>query len=449
MMVLVFSRQNPIRLVRAWERQVLQEDRASAHEMTSLRPGDRGRRFWPGPVSVADVALVLFVSVASLFGFVERASVVFETDDGPLHYREPDLLGAALTLLGCAALLWRRQFPGWVLAVAALSAVARNAAGYPLAPMPYAVVVAAFAVGQRWPLPRSAVALLSVLAGMSGSALVRFGTAVDDEVLTEVLAVVAAWALGRGYRLHRVRTRLLEDRTHLLEQQARHLAHERSTVAALAAAHERASIARELHDIVANDVGMIVARAGGARRRQGLGADAAVEVLTSIESLGREALTDMRRLVGVLRAIDDDAAAAAPPGLDQLEQLVAKVAGAGTDVRLEVTGDRRPLPPAVELNAYRIVQESLTNAMKHAAGARVSVRVDFGPHRLRLVVRDHGGRETSVGAPGSGLLGMRQRVDLLGGSLSTGPVAAGGFVVDCVLPGIAGEVRRATASAGR
>ena len=449
MMVLVFSRQNPLRLVLSWERRVLQEDRASVPEVTSLPPGDRRRRFSPGPITAGDVALVLFVALASLFGFVERASVVFETDDGPLHYREPDLVGAALILVGCVALLWRRPFPGWVLAVATLSAVARNAAGYPLAPMPYAVVVASFAVGQRWPLPRSAVALLSVLASLAGSALARFGTAVDDEVLTEVLAVLAAWALGRGYRLHRMRTRLLEDRTLLLEQRARHLAQERSTVAALAAAHERASIARELHDVVANDVGMIVARAGGARRRERLGDAVPGEVLAAIESLGREALTDMRRMVGVLQSIDDDAAGAAPPGLDQLEELVAKVAAAGTDVRLEVTGDRRPLALPVELNAYRIVQESLTNAMKHASGSPVTVHVDFGPERLHLVVRDLGGRETSASTPGNGLLGMRQRVDLLGGALRTGQVPSGGFVVDCVLPDGAGEVTRDPAAADR
>ena len=178
--------------------------------------------------------------------------------------------------------------------------------------------------------PGSALALVPVLLGMAASAFARFGTEVDDEVLTEVLAVLAAWALGRGYRLGRIRTRLLEDRTRLLEQQARHLTQEQSTVAALAAAHERANLARELHDVVANDVGIIVARAGAARRERAA-RQLRLRVRCSRRSSrsGREALTDMRRLVGVLQSIDDDVAQVTRPGLDQLEDLVAKVARDG------------------------------------------------------------------------------------------------------------------------
>lgn len=450
MRVLVFRRWHPVRLIRSWDSGVLRGDRASTREGTGILRSDHGTDQSSGPVSAADVALVLVVTLASLFGFVERArQIVLEADNGTLHYMGLDLPGAGLTLVGCVALLWRRSFPGWVLAVATLATVAANATGYPPAPLPYAVVVAAFTVAQRWPLPGAAVALVPVLLGMAGSAFARFGTEVDDEVLTEVLAVLAAWALGRGYRLGRIRTRLLEDRTRLLEQQARHLTQEQTTVAALAAAHERAHIARELHDVVANDVGIIVARAGAARRCEQLGNSGSVEVLASIESLGREALTDMRRLVGVLQSIDDDVAQVTRPGLDQLEDLVAKVAATGTDVRLVVTGDRRKLAPTVELNAYRIVQESLTNAMKHASGSPVTVRVDFGPEQLRLHVRDLGGGGSPARTPGNGLVGMRQRVDLLGGGLHTGPAPDGGFVVDCVLPAPAEEVARDTAGADR
>ena len=201
--------------------------------------------------------------------------------------------------------------------------------------------------------------------------------------------------------------------------------------------------------MVANDVGIIVARAGAARRREQLGSCGSGEVLASIEALGREALTDMRRMVGVLRSIDDDVARVTRPGLDQLEDLVAKVGGTGTDVRLVVTGDRRQLPPTVELNAYRIVQESLTNSMKHASGSPVTVRVDFGPEQLHLHVRDLGGGGSPARTPGNGLVGMRQRVDLLGGALHTGPAPGGGFVVDCVLPAPAEEVARDTAGADR
>ncbi|WP_343987832.1 sensor histidine kinase [Terrabacter terrae] len=422
------------------------------------RPSDHGTDQTPGAVSLADVALVVVVATASLVGFIERAKQALDTEDAPLHFLGLDRLGAGLTLVACAALLWRRSFPGWVLLVATLAAVAGNVAGYPPAPLPYAVVVAAFTVGQRWSLAASTVALVPALLAMAVSAFARFGTGVDDEVLTEVLAILAAWALGRQYRLGRIRTRLLEERTRLLEQQAHHLTLEQSTVAALAAAQERATIARELHDVVANDVGVIVAQAGAARRReQQLVGHGSAEVLASIESLGREALTDMRRLVGVLRSIGDDVSAR-EPGLDRLEHLVAKLAATGTDVRLVVTGDRRPLSSTVELNAYRIVQESLTNAMKHASGSPVRVVVDFGPEQLHLMVRDLGwsaaSEPTRPAQPteptsGNGLLGMRQRVDLLGGVLRTGPAADGGFVVDCVLPVPAREVAHDGAGADR
>lgn len=457
MMVVVFSRRTPLRLLQPQPPGLPQDVRVPSSGRTTLGPADPGTDQTPSPVSLADVALVLVVATASLIGFVERAKQALDIEDAPLHYLGLDRLGAGLTLVACAALLWRRSFPGGVLLVATVAAVAGNVAGYPPAPLPYAVVVAAFTVGQRWSLAASTVALVPALLAMAVSAFARFGTGVDDEVLTEVLAILAAWALGRQYRLGRIRTRLLEERTRLLEQRARHLTQEQSTVAALAAAQERATIARELHDVVANDVGVIVAQAGAARRREQLAGHGSAEVLASIESLGREALTDMRRLVGVLRSIGDDVSAR-QPGLDRLEHLVAKLAATGTDVRLVVSGDRRPLSPAVELNAYRIVQESLTNAMKHASGSPVRVMVDFGPEQLHLVVRDLGwtaGSEPTqpiqLAEPtsGNGLLGMRQRVDLLGGALRTGPAADGGFVVDCVLPLPAREVAHDSAGADR
>lgn len=229
-------------------------------------------------------------------------------------------------------------------------------------------------------------------------------------------------------------------------------------MAELAVARERANIARELHDIVANNVSVIVAQAAttqrSAKRQRGSAAGEAegairaepYGALAAIESLGRETLGDMRRLVGVLQStrgesVNGESVEEGKPRLDQLEALVAKVAGAGTDVTLTVTGRRRDLPAAVELNAYRIVQESLTNAMKHAAGSRVEVLVDYGRDRLRLLVRDFGdnashalGRAAAPTAPGSGLVGMRQRIALLGGTLTVAPHPEGGYQVDAQIP---------------
>jgi signal transduction histidine kinase len=272
------------------------------------------------------------------------------------------------------------------------------------------------------------------------------------------VAVLTAGALGRGVRMRQMRTALLEDRAQLLEEQSRRMAQEQLTMAELAATRERANIARELHDIVANNVSVIVAQAATTQRRakrlRGSAAGEAegavgaepYEALAAIESLGRETLGDMRRLVGVLQSTSGESANGesvdeGKPRLDQLEALVAKVAGAGTDVTLTVTGRRRDLPAAVELNAYRIVQESLTNAMKHAAGSRVEVLVDYRRDRLRLLVRDFGdnasremGRAGAPTAPGSGLVGMRQRIALLGGTLTVAPHPEGGYQVDAQIP---------------
>ena len=434
--------------------------------LPSERPGRRGRRLgrrlsWRVPAS--DVALAVLIGVLSLISFTERASLLLETADGPLHFASPDLLGGLQVLVGCLALAWRRTAPGVVLLVCVASTIGRYAEHYPVMPLPYAVLVAVYTVAQRWPLRRSAIAVGVVAAGMAASAMVLLSPSLDDEPMIDAVAVLTAGAFGRGVRMRQVRTALLEDRARLLEEQSRRLAQEQATMAELAASRERESIARELHDIVANNVSVIAAQAASSRRaadrsttrdrpttfdRPSTGdaplqpamspeeasSDGTRATLASIESLARETLRDMRSLVGVLQSADGEASSQSPARLDQLPALAAKVQAAGTDVRLTVTGAPRELPAAVELNAYRIVQESLTNAMKHARGSPVEVRIDYLPSVLRIVVRDFGGPGTAAEAPGSGLVGMRQRVSLLGGFLSAGPHPAGGFEVAADLP---------------
>ena len=409
-------------------------------------------------VPPADIALAGLIGVVSLISFRERSSLLLDTADGPIHFATPDLVGVVQVIIGCAALCWRRVAPGTVLAVTVASAIGRYAEHYPVMPLPYAVLIAVYTVAQKWPLKRSAIAVAAVAVGMAAGAMILLSPSLDDEPMIDAVAVLTAAALGRGVRMRQMRTALLEDRAQLLEEQSRRLAHEQLTMAELAAARERANIARELHDIVANNVSVIVAQAAttqrSAKRLRGSTAgevEGAVraepyEALAAIESLGRETLGDMRRLVGVLQStsvesVNGESVDEGQPRLDQLEALVAKVAGAGTDVTLTVTGRRRDLPAAVELNAYRIVQESLTNAMKHAAGSRVEVLVDYGRDRLRLLVRDFGdnlsratGRAAAPTAPGSGLVGMRQRIALLGGTLTAAPQPEGGYQVDAQIP---------------
>ncbi len=391
-------------------------------------------RWWP---PLGDVALALLVTALSFVSFFDQSSLTFAADDADRHYTDPDTLGAVEILVGTSAVAWRRRAPAAVLAVSVLMSFLRYWQRYPVPALPFAVVIAVYTTAQLWPLPRSTWSLLAVCAAMAFGVLVLLSPGEYEEALTEVTTLVCAWSLGRGVRLQRARTTLLEQHARLLEDRTEQLARERATLAALSSARERATIARELHDIVSGDVGVIVLRASTAR--QGLPDDAPAvrDALVSIESLGKSALADMRRLVGVLHADPGDALPTRSPRLDQLEALVGSVAQTGTEVRLDVTGRRRPLPPATELNAYRIVQEGLSNALKHAAGSPVEVRVDFGtdaPGVLHVVVRDHGGGRSQVGSSGRGLEGMRQRVASVGGTIELGPSADGGFVVDARLP---------------
>lgn len=221
--------------------------------------------------------------------------------------------------------------------------------------------------------------------------------------------------------------RVVGDRERLVQLAQR----ERDLAAREAVVDERARIARELHDAVAHNVSMIVLQAGAERR---VVEGPTREVLETIEQIGRAALTEMRRLVGMLRS--DAADPLAPqPGLDDLQTLVTQVREAGLPVELSVAGDPRELPVGIELSAYRIVQEALTNALKHAGEARAAVRVHYGPDSLELEIVDDGGAASPNDTGGGhGLVGMRERVALYGGRLDAGRRPSGGFGVHVLLP---------------
>ncbi|HET7398006.1 MAG TPA: histidine kinase [Intrasporangium sp.] len=388
--------------------------------------------------SSKDLLLAVSVAVLSIVTFVDRVSVVLETDEGDLHSRTPDLLGVALVFLGCAALLSRRATPGIVLAVVVATEVVRNAFDYPLLPLPYALLIAVYTAGQRWPLHKALPALVAVCLIVGASVIALIGPAVDDEWLTRVLGMVAAWALGRGDQLRRTRARLLEERAGILEDRAHRLLQEQAAIGALSAAQERARIARELHDTLASHLAIMVTRAASTRRRLPEGSEGEA-ALASIEDVGRQALKDMRQLVGVLHPVEGDAAVGATPFLDRVEDLVRTVASAGIAIDLEVVGPRRRLQGVLELQAYRILQEAITNALLHAAGSPVQVRLSFASDHLRIRVRDHGPTSPAA-APGPGLQGINDRVAQCGGSMTAGPLPRGGFVVDAVLPLSVAEV---------
>ena len=255
----------------------------------------------------------------------------------------------------------------------------------------------------------------------------------------QLVAGLGVWVAGMAMRER-------QARLHVVEERARQLERERGLAARVAVADERARIARELHDVIAHSVSVMVVQAGAARRLlgrpgtqapQGPGAtDRAGEAMREVEGSGREALTELRRLLGVLAERPDELVLAPQPGLDQLDALVGRIDAAGVPVAVRIVGTPRPLPPGLDLTAYRVVQEALTNVMKHAAGARTEVLVEYGERDLRLAVVDGGGtRAATAGAgAGRGLLGMQERVAAYGGDVEAGVLPEGGFAVRARLP---------------
>jgi signal transduction histidine kinase len=218
------------------------------------------------------------------------------------------------------------------------------------------------------------------------------------------------------------------------DRQLRVAKREQQVAAREAVVEERERIARELHDVIAHHVSTMVMQAGAERRTLGQEQAETREVLGTIERVGRGALTEMRRMVAMLR--QDPAQELMPqPTLADVPELVTQMRAAGLPIAVQVTGERRELAQGIELSAYRIVQEALTNALKHASGAHATVEIRYGPDELELVVRDDGRASTApVDSGGHGLVGMRERVAMYGGSIEAGPDLDAGFAVRVRLP---------------
>ena len=260
---------------------------------------------------------------------------------------------------------------------------------------------------------------------------------------TVVLAAVLASSAGPGASLKQaVFFGLVEGVVMLLvrrvigdrDRRAQIAERERDVAAREAVVEERARIARELHDVIAHHVSMIVLQAGAERRVLGEENASTREVLETVEQSGRSALTETRRLLGMLRGEGNDPLTP-QPGLDDVPMLVGQLRDAGLPVELSIDGERRELPVGIELSAYRIVQEALTNTLKHAGDARATVHVRYGPDSLELEIADDGpGENKRAPGGGHGLVGMRERVALYGGRLDASRRPSGGFAVRVVLP---------------
>jgi signal transduction histidine kinase len=255
------------------------------------------------------------------------------------------------------------------------------------------------------------------------------------------LRFVVAWVAGYALRERteqaeaaEMRATLAERDREAAEMRATLAEREREAAARIAVAEERARIARELHDIVAHAVSVMVLQVGAVRHKLPDTLDEDKEALGRVEQAGRTALAEMRRLLGAMRRNGDGLDLAPQPGLENLDSLLDDVGRAGLPVRLHVDGDPYPLPRAIDLSSYRIVQEGLTNALKHARASHADVTVRYRPNELEVEVADDGAGATTSDGLGHGLVGIRERVKIYGGEMSAGTAPAGGFVLSARLP---------------
>ena len=270
-------------------------------------------------------------------------------------------------------------------------------------------------------------ARLGLLIVVGGSAIVvadKPDHATGELVFIPVLFAIG-WLAGFALRERGAQAEAAEERAAQAER-------ERDIASRLAVAEERARIARELHDVVAHAVSVMVLQVGAVRH--GLSEAEDRDALESVEHAGRTALTEMRRLLVAMRSDGESAELAPQPGLDDLHPLLEELGRAGLPVQLHVEGERYPLPRALDLSAYRIVQEGLTNALKHAQAAEAEVTVRYRAEELELEVRDDGQGSADSDGLGHGLVGIRERVKIYGGQMTAGTPTEGGFVLSARLP---------------
>jgi signal transduction histidine kinase len=339
----------------------------------------------------------------------------------------PQWLSALVTLLATLPIGLRRRRPFPVLLVAGGASILHIALGFtnPFL-ITFAVLVALYSVANHgsWPLSVSAAVLTATLLPVSFALDWHNHGQVNLSDLPYNYGLFgAAWVLGDNLRRQRGQAQLAMRLAAAEEERSRH-----------AVAEERVRIARELHDVVAHTLSVIVLQAGAGRRIAPQQPERAASVLGGIEALGREALGDMRRLVGMLRT-GPEREHEPQPTLEQLPELADRVRSAGLDVDLRTEGDMRPLPPGVDLSAYRIVQEALTNTLRHAGAGRAEVVVRYCGAGVEVEVTDDGRGPAANGAAGGhGLAGMRERVGMFGGELEVGARDGGGFRVRATLP---------------
>jgi signal transduction histidine kinase len=370
----------------------------------------------PGRRSAVDAAIVAAVAAAQVAVWFAAAS----------HHgqQRPDLAAYLLLAVAAAALLARRRYPVPVLAVALAAALGAAAAGGAAQGVPVAwfVLIAAFINAVVYRKRAAAIASLVVgylvsvwppwLIGTHGHTTTVFALGLLAGLIT--LLLVAELIRVRNQRTVAIKNRQAEE-------------------ARRRASDERLAIARDLHDVVAHNISVINVQANTALHLMDRQPERAREALTAIHEVSRQALGELRSVLGVLRADGADAPLVPSPGLDRLSDLAAHTRTTGITVQVVEQGERRPVPAGVDAAAYRIVQEALTNAVRHSGGHTATVRLCYDPDALTIEVDDDG-RAAAPPQPGNGVAGMTERARALGGTLDAGPRPDGGFRVLARLP---------------
>ena len=333
---------------------------------------------------------------------------------------------AAVALVTAAALLFRRRAPlaaPLVVAAGGLVLTLLDAtAAYETDTMFLVLILAAWAAGALLDPRHAALAIAAVLA-TGWAVFIRAPDVPWTELLWLSFPILGLFVISAAAARHSERVRLAEERARRSEEAARRAVDE-----------ERRRITRELHDVLAHSVSVMTVQASAVRRRLQPEQEREREALRTVEETGRQALSEMRRLLGIMREHGEGVARAPQPGVATLSTLVEQVSKAGLPVELSVEGEPVRLPPGVDLSAYRIVQEALTNALRHAGPAHAWVAVRYGGDDVEIEVANDGRSDSNGEASGHGLVGMRERVALCGGELRMGPRPGGGFSISARLP---------------
>lgn len=363
--------------------------------------------------------------------------VLADSGAGP-GFRAPDLLAYLVTGVGAAAIVWARSRPLTALIIAGSSATLAAWRDYHVDVLPFVVAVVLFMVGNYLPRRPAIVGLVVGALGLAATAFSRPADLPLSGAIQSMAIFAGAWVLGRVTRSRRGVLLALVSAAEQRAAAERELAAGERARASVAQVEERLRIARELHDVLAHSISVISVQATVGEHLAGADPSAARQALTTIGEASRSSMQELRQMLSLLR---DDSVPSSErsvsyepaQGLGDLEPLLDTYRSTGLQVATTTQGEHRNLSPSADLCAYRIIQEALTNTMKHAGPSSAVVGLCYGSDALRVTISDDGHSSVVTGG-GHGLVGMRERAALLGGELSAGPMAAGGFRVQASIP---------------